>query len=206
MAQKIFHRSWIVFAALILMGFAQAQELDEGIQLYKEKKFEEAEKILRQVSQKEPENPGAHYHLGLTLLELERLEEAESEMDQAAQLGLPTDEAKVGLARVVMKKGNRARALTLLNEAAEEKADNPDVYHYRGIVQASRQDFVSSAADLEKAIQLDPSNAYNYYYAGMAYSRLRRPDKMVNNFQMFLKLAPNAPEARKIQSLLRSVR
>ncbi len=206
MAQKIFHRSWIVFAALILMGFAQAQELDEGIQLYKEKKFEEAEKILRQVSQKEPGNPGVHYHLGLALLELERLEEAELEMGQAAQLGLPADEAKVGLARVVMKKGDTAKALTLLNEAEEEKADNPDVYHYRGIVQASRQNFVSSAADLEEAIQLDPSNAYSYYYAGMAFSRLRRPDKMVNHFQMFLKFAPNAPEARKIQSLLRSVR
>ena len=194
-------------AALFVMGFfAQAQESEPGIQLYQEKKFEEAEKALREASNRDPDNPRAHYYLGLTLLELERLEEAESEMDRAAQSGLPADEAKVGLARVVMKAGNTERALALLNEAQKANSDNPEVYHYRGIAQASRQDFASAAADLEKALELDPSNAYSHYYAGMVYSRLKRTDKMINHFQMFLKLAPKAPEAPKVQSLLRSAR
>ena len=206
MAKKFIYGFLVALGALLLVAAGLAQDLENGIRLYKENKFSEAEAVLRHVIENDEENPRGHYQLGLTLLELERLDEAESEMNQAAQLGLAPDEAKVGLARVFMKKGDTAQALTLLNEAETVKEDNAEVYHYRGIVKASRQDFASSAADLEKAILIDPSNPYSYYYAGMSYSRLKRPDKMVNYFQMFLKLAPNAPEAPKVQSLLRSVR
>ena len=83
---------------------------------------------------------------------------------------------------------------------------NPAIYHYRGIAKTSRGDYQSAVLDLEKALDLDPSHGYSHYYLGMVYSRLRRPDKMVDHYQSFLKLEPNAPEAARVQSLLRSVR
>jgi tetratricopeptide (TPR) repeat protein len=206
MVQKIVRSFLLVLGALLLIGSAQRQELEDGIRLYQENKFMDAQQVLRQVIENDAENPQAHYYLALSLLGLEKLEDAEVEMNLAAEWGLPADKAKVGLARVFMKKGETAQALTVLNLAEQDDAENSELYYYRGIVKASRQDFAGSAADLEKAIQLEPSNPYSYYYAGMSYSRLKRPDKMVNHFQTFLRLAPKAPEAPKVQSLLRSVR
>ena len=189
-----------------LSPFGFAQELDEGIQLYNQGKFEDAERILRPLSEQEDLNPEVHYYRAMTLLELSRLPDAESQLDQAAQENLAPGMLKVGQARIALKKGETDRAIVLLNEAQQADDDNAAVFHYRGIAQASKQNFTAAAADLERAAELDPSNAQSHYYAGMVYGRLRKTDQMVNHYQMFLRLAPNSPEAPKVQSLLRSVR
>jgi len=192
--------------ALGLPPFGLAQNLEEGIRLYDEGRFEDAERILGPLSEQEDTNPEVHYYRGLTLLEMGRMAEAETQLDQASREGLAPDRLKVGQARVALKKGETDRAIVLLNEAQEANSASAAIFHYRGIAQASKQDFTAAAADLEKAVELDPSNAQSHYYAGMVYGRLRRTDRMVNHYQMFLKLAPNSPEAPKVQSLLRSVR
>jgi len=46
--------------------------------------------------------------------------------------------------------------------------------------------------------------AYAYYWRGMAYQQKRQPDRMVADFEAFLKLAPQAPEAATVRQLLAS--
>ena len=77
---------------------------------------------------------------------------------------------------------------------------------YRGQLALAQKNYKAAAADLEKAIELDPDNAHAHYYAGLAYNGLKRPDQMVKQFQVFLRMAPNAPEAAKVRSVLRAVR
>jgi tetratricopeptide (TPR) repeat protein len=98
------------------------------------------------------------------------------------------------------------QAMALLNEAHAANAENPEVYLYRGIAHANRGQFNEAVRDLDKAVQLKPNEAKAHYYAGLAYNGIKRPDKMVEHFQMFLKLAPDAPEAARVRSLLRNVR
>ena len=43
-------------------------------------------------------------------------------------------------------------------------------------------------------------------YAGLSYNALKRPDKMIDHFQKFMKLAAKAPEADRVQSILRATR
>ena len=75
-----------------------------------------------------------------------------------------------------------------------------------GIVQARREDYAAAAAAFEQVTTYAPAFAYGYYYGGQANSRIDRPDQMAINFERFLQLAPEAPEAPRVQSLLRSVR
>ena len=76
-----------------------------------------------------------------------------------------------------------------------------------GLVQAQRSDSAGAAVSFEQAASLDPTFAYAYYYAGLASSRIGRPDRMAINFERFLQLAPEAPEGSpRVQSLMRSVR
>ncbi len=79
--------------------------------------------------------------------------------------------------------------------------------HYQmGIVHARRKDNAGAAAAFEQVTTLAPAFAYAYYYGGLANSRIDRPDRMAINFERFLQLAPNAPEAPRVLSLMRSVR
>ncbi len=79
--------------------------------------------------------------------------------------------------------------------------------HYQvGLVQAQQVDYAAAAASFEQATENDPAFAYAYYYAGLAHSRLDRTDQMAINFERFLQLAPDAPEAPRVESLMRSIR
>ncbi len=48
--------------------------------------------------------------------------------------------------------------------------------------------------------------AYAYLWRGYAYYYKKQPDKLVGDFQTFLKLAPSAPEAGTVQQLLNSLK
>ena len=74
-----------------------------------------------------------------------------------------------------------------------------------GVVLAQRQDMENAANLFQQAISLDPSFAYAHYYAGMAASRLNRPDQVAGHFQTFLQLAPNAPERGPVESMMRTI-
>jgi tetratricopeptide (TPR) repeat protein len=151
----------------------------------------------------------AHYYLGLALLQLNDIPGAEEHLKQAEQLaepsGLKMDDVKVALGRVYLKKGEFDQALTNLDTAAEMNPDNPGVSRYRGEVRVHKGDYAAAVQDLERAIQNTPQDAYAHYYAGLAFGKIGRPDRMADEFQMFLKLAPDAPEAAKVRSLLRGI-
>jgi len=40
----------------------------------------------------------------------------------------------------------------------------------------------------------------------MAYSGMKRPDKMLTHFDLFLKARPDAPEARKVRAVLKTMK
>jgi tetratricopeptide (TPR) repeat protein len=195
----------LMLAAALAMPLA-AQDLTEAEQLYRSGQYERAEAVLRGIVDAQPENANANYLFGAALLEQDKLDEAEPRLTKALELNHPQDQVKVALARVHLQRQQHERALALLNEAQAANPENSDAYLYRGIAYANRSEFNPAVQDLEKAVQIQPSNAKAHYYAGLAYNGIKRPDKMVEHFQIFLKLAPDAPEAARVRSLLRNIR
>ncbi len=151
------------------------ENLKKGIELNAAKKYTEAETALRAAVAAHPENPDAHLQLAVALFEQNKVADAGKEVDLAAPLQQGTPKQQA------------------------------DYYRYRGAVYARQEKWNEAVQALEKAVQLDPKQPYNHYYIGVAYSKIKRPDKMVEHLQMFLKLAPNAPEAPKCKALLRAV-
>jgi tetratricopeptide (TPR) repeat protein len=195
-----------VLVLMIAAVPAFSQTLETGMDLYRTQRYEQAEHELRGVTQNNPENAEAHYYLGMTLVELNRLEDAQAEFDKTKEMSVPQDQQKVAEARLQMARKEMDPALATLREAEELDAGNADVYLYRGLIHASRQNFPEAITNLEKSMQINPHNARAHYYAGIAYNRTGRPDKMVEHFQIFLKQAPDSPDAAKVRSMLRSVR
>jgi tetratricopeptide (TPR) repeat protein len=204
--KRLFNVTVVIFLLSLVVLAYQTTGVVRGIELYNAKKFAEAEQALAQAVQNDGENAQAHEYLGLARLSLRKLNEADAALSRAQELAPSSDSVKVGLARVQIEKQQLDGAEQLLKKAQEINSGNPDIPLYFGAIKLGRRDYQAAIVDLEEAIKRKPDNAYAYYYAGLAYNGLNRTDRMLDRLQTFLKLAPTAPEAAKVRSVLSSVR
>ena len=96
-----------------------------------------------------------------------------------------------------------------LKAATQAAASAPDFFfaqYQLGLVKAERQDWTGAADAFERASQIDPTFAYAHYYAGLTYSKVKRVDRTATHFEVFLKLAPKAPERAAVESIMRTLR
>lgn len=75
-----------------------------------------------------------------------------------------------------------------------------------GEEQFREQAFAAAAETLDQCIAAAPRRAYAYYYAGLAYRRIDRVDLMAARFEMFVRLAPDAPERSRVEAILETLR
>jgi YaiO family outer membrane protein len=73
-----------------------------------------AVELLQRLLLTEPENADAHLQLGLSLLALGRLDEAEAAFRRTLAIAPDYPDARIGLARVAQRRGDRQGALALL--------------------------------------------------------------------------------------------
>jgi tetratricopeptide (TPR) repeat protein len=63
-----------------------------------------------------------------------------------------------------------------------------------------------AVARMSAVINADKAVAYAFYWRGHAHSRKKQADRMISDFEVFLKLAPDAPEAETVRQLLSALR
>jgi len=90
--------------------------------------------------------------------------------------------------------------------AEPHRAEEAEVLCETGRDHLARNEYAAAAEWLDRCIETDPARAYAYYYAGLAYSGLNRVDRMINRFERFIQLAPDAPERPRVESLLAGTR
>ena len=183
-----------------IAGLAAAEDLDRGIELYRKNNFTESASVLRKVVQEDEGNARANLYLGLALIEQGKGSDAAPFIGKADELS-PSGETKMGKARLAIDRKDFDAA-----ESALKDADGEDVPYVRGLLALNRKQYEDAAKELEAYSESHPAYAYAHYYAGMAYNGLRRPDKMLTHFELFLKMKPDAPEARKVNSVIRAAK
>jgi len=97
-------------------------------------------------------------------------------------------------------------ALAAAKQAFELAPNELFAQYQLGLALGERRDMAGASRAFDQAITIDPSFAYAYYYGGLAYYQIKRADRMVNMFERFVKLAPQAPERHAVESLLRTAR
>jgi tetratricopeptide (TPR) repeat protein len=90
-------------------------------------------------------------------------------------------------------------------EAAAFPGD-PFVQYELGLAHARRGDMAAAADAFDRVTQAAPRFAYGYYNGGIAYDRLNRADLAIVRLEMFVRLAPDAPERPEVTSILQTVR
>lgn len=190
----------------LLAPLVLAAEPSAGVKLFHENKFAEAEAALREELSAQPDNAEAAATHALALLRLDRKTDAREAAARAVEMAPSQAVVHLAAAEVAAEDNRLDDANRALDAAAEADAGHPRTAYVRGLVKVVRKDFAGAAQDLEKACGAEPRNAYAHYYAGLAYNQVKRPDRMVSHFESFMKLAPNAPEAARVRSVLRTVR
>ncbi len=110
--------------------------------------------------------------------------------------------AEVALARL----SGQPDAVQIAQAASGEFSGEAFVQFEAGITFALQGDVAAGAQAFDAAISASPTLACAYYQAGLAYSRLNRPDLTVARFEAFVRLAPSAPERAQVDSILRTAR
>lgn len=111
----------------------------------------------------------------------------------------------IGASAVAMLASNAGAAVDAATQAVAHGDSLPEAHFQQGLALGLKQDMSAAAAAFEKATQLDPSWADAHYYAGIAYSKIKRIDQTALHFDTFLRLAPQSPQRPEVQSIMRTL-
>ena len=154
-----------------------------------------------------PDAPQDQIYLrALAHRKLSQNDEARETFGALAAAGEDSPWKSIGASGVELIGGNLDGAETAARQAVEKEGAPPQAHYQLGLVRSARGDHAPAAEAFAKAAELDPQTAYAHYEAGMAYYKIKKIDRMAVSFENFLKLAPNAPEAPAVKSIMKTVR
>jgi tetratricopeptide (TPR) repeat protein len=151
------------------------------------------------------DDPRLVYLVGQSQLKLRRTDDARRAFEKLAARPDGDPWRGVGRSAVALLSSNAAGAAQEADQAVGTGGSLAEAHYQRGLALSAKQDMNEAAAAFQKASDLDPNWAYAHYYAGIAYSKVKRADLTASHFQTFLRLAPQAPERGEVQSILRTL-
>ncbi|AGY57092.1 tetratricopeptide repeat protein [Gloeobacter kilaueensis] len=103
-------------------------------------------------------------------------------------------------------KGNYTKALRIWNEVVRRNPTEPAAYVNRGITRYLMRDLRGAADDFSQAISFKDDYADAYFDRAAIYRDLKEYDLAIADYQRYLQLAPNAPDADQARELLSALR
>ena len=192
-------------AAIAVALAVPAAAQDSAQRLLERGAYAEAVQRVETERQAGNNDPASTYLAGQALLKLDRDQDARTEF---ATLSNGDNEtwAAIGQSSIALIDNNLDEAVTAGRRARDMNGDAGFTHYQLGLALIRQNRFDEAAQVLDRAAELMPEFAYAHYNAGVAHQRAKRVSRMAEHFQMFLKLAPDAPERRQVQLALNSLR
>lgn len=145
--------------------------------------------------------PQSDVQAGIDLYNAGQYAEAE-----AALRDNPDPRARAYLAASLAKLKKYAEAESVAKQVLESSPTDDVAVAALGHALVGQEKTDEAVARLSAVIAAKPDLAYAYYWRGQAYEKQKKVSSMADDFQTFLKLAPNAPEAKLVQAVLAGLR
>lgn len=146
---------------------------------------------FKKASQLEPSNPVLFTELGKAYLNNNMLAEAEESFRKAMELKSDYHDAKFGLAKVFIKKGEEAKALVILYELSQVALD-PEMLYEQGRLFYNQGETEQAINNFLKVLELVPNHSNALYSLGLAYQVLGDKDKALFYFNKVLEFNPDS--------------
>ena len=139
---------------------------------------------------------------GIALYNEGKYAEAEAALRTSAQ----APEARAYLAATLERLGRHGEAEAEAKAALAVDPIQAVAVRALGEALVKQEKLDEAIARMSAALGAKPDLAYAYYWRGQAYQRNKQIARMVEDYQHFLKLAPDAPEAPALKVLLAGLR
>ena len=139
----------------------------------------------------------ADLQMGISLYKQGKYSEAAAQFANA-----PGAEAKAYLAASLAKQKKYGEAEAAAKAALADRPTDQLAVAALGDSLVGQNKHDEAIDRMGSAIKGRADLAYAYYWRGQAYYKKKQPDRMVSDFETFLKLAPKAPEANSVRQLL----
>jgi len=148
---------------------AQANNRNRGIQLYRERKFIEATKILRSVVKEDKTDHEAWYYLGLVLLpQPGKTKDAAKAFETAIKLQPNFASAHTGLAYTALQRNKSTEAVRESRAALHLDPTLAEPHYLIGVVHLRASDPEEALSEAGEAIRLNPDFAPAYLLRSQA--------------------------------------
>jgi tetratricopeptide (TPR) repeat protein len=124
---------------------------------------------------------------------------------EAALRDAPGAEAKGYLAAALAKQKKYDDAVAAANAALADAPTHELAVAGLGEALVGQKKYDEAVEKLSEVIK-KADVPYAYYWRGQAYYNKKQADRMVADYEMFLKLAPKAPEAKSVEQLLSALK
>lgn len=172
---------------------------NEGLLLKQEGKQKEAIEAFDTAISVDPKLASALWNLSdLLWSRSESLDKSDALLVRAFANGLPEGtKFLIGRAIGYQRNGQLDRSITLLNQAAAAKPNDPDVWLFRGRYRVERGECAGAVDDFRQATRLSPDNAAAYASLGLAQVCAGDAGGGRTSLQKSLQLDPNQPKIRE---------
>jgi protein O-mannosyl-transferase len=169
-------------------------------------KRQEAADSYRKSIESNPYFEQAFYNLAYLLMELSQFDESIENFNKFLTMQPNHSKAHFGLGNGLMMKGQLDRALAEYRKSAE--LDPTFAFPYLNIanIQMQIKNIPAAIENFEKALSINPSMPAVHLSLGMIYHQaVKDQEKALSHLKESLRLAPNQPRAKSIQSLIQSI-
>jgi tetratricopeptide (TPR) repeat protein len=125
---------------------------------------------------------------------------------EVALRSLSGTEATAYLAASLARQKKYTEAEASAKAALADDGTNPVAVAALGQSLVGQEKYAEAIEGLSKAIVAKPDLAYAYFWRGMAFNKTQQAARMVDDFQTFLRLKPDAPEAANVRQILSALR
>jgi tetratricopeptide (TPR) repeat protein len=171
-------------------------ELNAGVKLYQEQKFDEALAAFERAQQANPKDTTAYQNAAIIAEQGEKWDKAKENYRKLIAMGHNKPAVYnrlVYIAKDIEK--NDAETMKVLEEALAAHPNNKDLMLTELDMYIKAGKGTEAIGKLEKAITADPNNVNLYVVLGQVYDQTKKPDLAQANYEKALKLDPNNANA-----------
>jgi tetratricopeptide (TPR) repeat protein/DNA-binding beta-propeller fold protein YncE len=172
-------------------GLASTARLDgfqPGYQAFQDKRYADAESILRKTLEANPDHASAVEYLGRSLVALGRHDDAVQQFDHLA--GLPGRDVHAAQlkAEALLQAGDFVRARAALDKVLAGARATPALHVLCGEISLKLGDAIGAVTCLEKALAQTPDDVRTHFLLGQAYVGVGVVDKGLGEYDKAVKL------------------
>ncbi|HKD11934.1 MAG TPA: tetratricopeptide repeat protein [Thermoanaerobaculia bacterium] len=175
------------------------EAIENGNKLLGDKKYAEARAEYEKALALVPDNPAILKGIVQTYHGEKNSEKEVELLRKITELDPADTESKVLLASDLLQQGKLDEGKAMLDGLPPGSIKDPAIYVNVGILFLNKNDAAQATSYLGKAIELDPAQPDPYYYRGLSLMQQKKYPDAKADFQKYLQIAPNGPEAKEIK-------